>query len=884
MSMRMATGRRLVLGGVVAVLAGSACFSQSIPNRRPAQAGARAEPRAAGSAPEAPNAASERAAAEVMRARLRLQRAMQSLDDGNEGEAIEAAKEYVARQNAFISEQKALVGLRGGMDRSSLQWIGFGLASLYSEISGLFVAHRRPDLGLPYLEQAILLLPAGDEDNPYRSMLVILHHQRAMCLAELGRFPQARQAAETALDQVRPERKAGLSELYLPLLLQLLAEVDASLGEPDRALGHLARARAALKNPESVRLRTTLPGFFDGAVLDGPLGFCEAAAGHWDEAARAYERALRFERKRDIARAGGRQRSESSPYTRGSRTWSGDSLRAGAQSLALKRPEDPLVVSLSAGWALNGKGFDQEAQGSLARLVQGARDPESRRLLDRWNGTRSELAAVALGSVSPADDPATRLRQLIVEERDLLWQLVDRPGTESARPAPAGSPGNGWVELNAVRAAIPADTRLIEVARFEVRTFGGPEAAGKAWDVPHYAAWVIPPAGAETISVVDLGPAADVDGAVQQVRAAIQPERDVLQVRGEPEAERGPIRGHLERLSRLVLQPLLPRLGAARRLVIAADAQLWLAPWAALPLPNGRYAVEDYSFRFVTTGRDLVAPRARAGSGPPAIFADPDFDARAAGVRADAGAGPVPAFSRVRFGRLSGTAEEARGVAPSLHEYAATEPQVFTGASAREEAVRALRSPRVLLFSTHGFALSRPEVLPVLELPYQSGGNGGVIQDSSPPSPLTHSGLVLSGANARLGAARLPGTADGLLTAYEIETLDLRGTELVVLSACDTGLGQVRDGEGVAGLRQAFQAAGARSVVATLWQVPDRESADLMADFFRRLSGGASAADALRQAQFAQIERRRGRFGAAHPFFWAAFTLTGEDRPRERPR
>jgi hypothetical protein len=140
-------------------------------------------------------------------------------------------------------------------------------------------------------------------------------------------------------------------------------------------------------------------------------------------------------------------------------------------------------------------------------------------------------------------------------------------------------------------------------------------------------------------------------------------------------------------------------------------------------------------------------------------------------------------------------------------------------------------------------------------------------------NPLLRSGLALAGANAGLRGIAPAMVEDGLLTAEDVAGLDLRGTELVVLSACETGLGDVRTGEGVFGLRRAFVLAGAKTLVMSLWKVPDEPTCELMEDFYRRLLAGEGRAEALRQAQLALKAKY------PDPFYWGAFICQGDPSP-----
>jgi CHAT domain-containing protein len=146
-----------------------------------------------------------------------------------------------------------------------------------------------------------------------------------------------------------------------------------------------------------------------------------------------------------------------------------------------------------------------------------------------------------------------------------------------------------------------------------------------------------------------------------------------------------------------------------------------------------------------------------------------------------------------------------------------------------------------------------------------------------PENPLVLSGLAFAGANLRAAAGA--DEDDGILTAEEVASLDLTGVEWAVLSACDTGLGLIRAGEGVLGLRRAFHVAGVRTVIMSLWSVEDRATRRWMQTLYRsRLESRRTTADALRDAGLAVLQERRSQGLSGHPFFWAGFVAAGDWR------
>jgi CHAT domain-containing protein len=337
-------------------------------------------------------------------------------------------------------------------------------------------------------------------------------------------------------------------------------------------------------------------------------------------------------------------------------------------------------------------------------------------------------------------------------------------------------------------------------------------------------------------------------------------------------------------------------------LFVVPDGALNLVSFAALPVNGNRYLVEDSSFlHYVSTERDLIGSSdVTPGRGllavGGAIFDErlPRTSLKPADGTSNRGTnGTAPLASAVsgsldkwagcgplRFSALPGTKDEVLEIAGMWPVVGADEVAVLTDRSADERTVKgAVVGRQVVHLATHGFFLGSgcgPQMVGTRAV-------GGLAKASSRAMPATEenplilAGLAFAGANRR--STSNPQQDDGILTAEEVAGLNLQGTQWAVLSACDTGLGAVRAGEGVFGLRRAFQIAGARTVIMSLWSVEDRATRDWMRALYdARLRRGLDTVESVREASRTILAERRAKRQSTHPFYWAAFVATGDWR------
>ncbi|HTO89963.1 MAG TPA: CHAT domain-containing tetratricopeptide repeat protein [Candidatus Sulfotelmatobacter sp.] len=585
-----------------------------------------------------------------------------------------------------------------------------------------------------------------------------------------------------------------------------------------------------------------------------------------------------------------------------------------ALSIAADHPGDSTLVQLAWEAQINSRARVLDEMARRHRAIAAGLDSAGAAYADSLNAASEQLGWLLQSGADATGSGRSRLREVRErKERFEVW-LASRYSQFQLLDAPPGS------ALMTVHGQVQHGRALIAFARY----FQAP-AAGQdfGWYLrrdaePSRAGYVafVAVGGEHRVRAVALGAAARIDSAVARFVRAASTRPNPL--RRATDAQR--LRKLGLEARRLVWDPVAKAVPPSQELLIVPDGALLLLNFGALPgAAAGKYLVEEAPpIQLLSAERDvLLRPSAGAISGRGLLaVGDADFDGVAAtgppapsrgatseprergvlseprerGVLSEPREGGVLSeprepgvaaprsaasdcadFRSLRFERLPESGLEADSVAAAWRAASRDSARVLSRGGASEAAFRELApEARWLHLATHGFFL-----------PNVCGGvnaSGVRVADTvAYENPLLRSGLALAGANQRARAAN--GAADGILTADEIAKLDLSGVELAVLSACETGRGDVRAGEGVLGLRRGFQIAGVRTVLMSLWAVDDVATREWMRAFYAaRLRRGLDVAASVRAADLVVLDARRERGESDAPFYWGAFVGSGVER------
>jgi CHAT domain-containing protein/Tfp pilus assembly protein PilF len=519
-----------------------------------------------------------------------------------------------------------------------------------------------------------------------------------------------------------------------------------------------------------------------------------------------------------------------------------------------------------------------QARAAVTRVVErrhldllASRDETCQKLFAELQSARQRLARQLLTPVRDAAAHARRVKELADQKEDLEKRLVRQLRLSQPAQASRSTPGQ-------LSERLPEGTAFIDFIRY-IDAAHDPEIKGEKGTrtARRYVAFVL--CRGKPAARVELGEAAPIDKAWRAWHEA-------LTVGRQNDAAAATV-------ARLVWQPLRDRLPTPTRTVwLAPDGPLTGVPWPALPgsKPN-TLLLEEHAIALVPYGHFLLQ----------ALEKQPETDARlpdtllaVGGIAYDqapkgqangASAPRPPAVGdqQALWSNLPGTERERRQIVELAAKTLKTKPvERFGNAASVSQVLEDLPRARYAHLATHGF-FADASFRSALQLDEQQFQRVGQERSTAGTrSPLVLSGLVFAGANR-------PETPDrGILTAESVVGLRLDDLELAVLSACETGLGEVAGGEGVFGLTRAFHVAGTQTVVASLWHVPDQATQVLMGHFYSNLlQKKMSKLEALRAAQLWMLREYSSRgmaredapqadkTGRLPAYYWAAFMMSG---------
>jgi len=522
---------------------------------------------------------------------------------------------------------------------------------------------------------------------------------------------------------------------------------------------------------------------------------------------------------------------------------------------------------------LKGKASVVDAVAAEKEIAYYSSDKEIKGKLSELAGICGDISTITLSGVETLE-PAIYQQRL-----ELLYHIKDSLETELSSDCAEFRTELSLrrFQLDDLAEVLPKRSVLWEIVQYEPYDFGKIGGDSKKLCNPRYMTLTIN--DLKEISMIDLGEAALIDSLVRQARKMIYAAGATIYTFGESKAEVD-LRLITRRLYDLVFKPMVSRTESYIDIFISPDGLLNLLPFDILPCPDGEYVVEKYKLSYLSSGRDLLRFETRSETNNMiVIVADPNFDLGCTKTsqentrsQSETHAGEKNPFEPSRglsgclvnrFDPLPFTREEAAYITRTYDDKGSFEVIEHYGDDALEENLKSMAiAPRVLHLATHGFFCE----------------DINQIDRETIENPLLRSGLVLAGANRLIASTDNVDLTkeDGILTAFEVSGLNLSGTELVTLSACETGIGEIKNGEGVFGLRRAFQHAGVETILMSLWKIHEKQTSELMESYYSIWLDGNTKRDALRQAILNIIKKRRDQDQTAHPFYWGAFVLVGD--------
>jgi CHAT domain-containing protein/tetratricopeptide (TPR) repeat protein len=537
------------------------------------------------------------------------------------------------------------------------------------------------------------------------------------------------------------------------------------------------------------------------------------------------------------------------------------------------------------------------------RVQVSLKDPGAGALLEEFRGTRRELAALTLAAVPP-EKRAARQQKLaeLAEKKEEQERELARRSNAFRQQSEARK-----VDFATLGRQLPPDVAVLEFFQ-AANFFNKQEQVYEAFVLRHREA-----KPGYVVTWVHLGVAGPINEAIRQWRMRLTGRTEEREEGTRKLVPPGsPTVFPDRRLRELVWDKLAPHLTGCATILIIPDGALARVPWAALPGKKERtYLLEEYAIGTASNGQQLhqfldCSPRLAAAHDRLLLVGGVNYEGKKVDVATASPALPhrgpeLDLKHRPRWGELPGTLAEIQDVAGRWGRPKADLTYLEGPAATKKAVLKSLPGARYIHLATHGFFADK-RFRSAFEHDLQGEGLGPVALPGvkratvAGRNPLILSGVVLAGANMLppTDAYGVPAGDDGILTAEELAETDLGAAELVVLSACETGLGDVAGGEGVFGLQRAFHQGGARTVVTSLWKVHDGATRALMVRFYDNLwEKKMSKLEALREAQRWMLReiprlsdlprgleflRERDQNRRLPPAYWAAFVLSGDWR------